>query len=731
MRSSFDTLYGVFAIRSYDSLDPTDMGFIKDYEKFNANIFALDRRLGAILASAFDDGVITESIFKLLQIFGSLIKRKLIAQELSDKMPHLIVMLNEEMDVAKAIFLKQQKRVKDTGRPQCDRNMPPISGQLRFSQELRDKIANSVRNFRELQHPISAGPGGEMVVKKYKDMVCLLTSYEEAVFKAWVQAADKKTMEGLSRPLLVRDTETQTVSVNFGRDTLAILNEVKYLNKDFPDREVPDKAKEIFRRFDDFRNYNNSLEQTVSLYNYLKKHTVAQEYALIEEEVADLDIHLNLAETGLNWNSEELAGTLENIRRRVSDLNTRVKKAQANITLIKAETQKWEGAPLICRKKPGALLELEGREEHREKRYTEIRQASTKIQDILEENNRLFKVAESGASQRWGEYLGYLDSMVEDGLLRAVAVSLGYLLDETDVKRDVAALFTARLELSEPDIIFRPSLDLKMSNNFFDVVTSLIEDIFNMAGLVPRIAKAGVGENYLSSAQDHLELKAMKSELVRRVNMVMEMANQRIMTYMKYSYLWTESRNDTMFYFLQWGRQLTPDELELFAEDPALVKKEPPTLKQFKEQIDKYEAIYDSVKEMEDSKRFQSWFLADITPFKMALLNGIKKWSYAFKKHLLEHVVDSLQDLSKFIVGADEGLIGTVVEGDYKGLIRVMEYLAMVKEKQAATDSMFDPLKNVIDLLRSYGVEIPQVSRSRSRSRSRRIYDIFRRAWCS
>jgi dynein heavy chain len=101
------------------------------------------------------------------------------------------------------------------------------------------------------------------------------------------------------------------------------------------------------------------------------------------------------------------------------------------------------------------------------------------------------------------------------------------------------------------------------------------------------------------------------------------------------------------------------------------VKKTPPGLKQFKEQIDRYEGIYDTVKEMEDSKRFQSWFLVDITPFKMALLNNIKKWSYAFKKHLLEHVVDSLEDLSAFIKGADDGLIGQVVEGDYMGLIKV------------------------------------------------------------
>ena len=109
------------------------------------------------------------------------------------------------------------------------------------------------------------------------------------------------------------------------------------------------------------------------------------------------------------------------------------------------------------------------------------------------------------------------------------------------------------------------------------------------------------------------------------------------------------------------------------------VKKEHPTLKQFKEQIDKYEGIHEQVafssnyyqdseggiyqvKEMEDSKTFQSWFLVDITPFKMALLNGIKKWSYAFKKHLTDDVVNSLSELNNFIDKADEGLMTQVAK---------------------------------------------------------------------
>jgi len=36
--------------------------------------------------------------------------------------------------------------------------------------------------------------------------------------------------------------------------------------------------------------------------------------------------------------------------------------------------------------------------------------------------------------------------------------------------------------------------------------------------------------------------------------------------------------------------------------------------------------------------------------------------------------------------------------------------LQMVKERQNATDAMFEPLTEIIDLLRNYGVSIPEES---------------------
>lgn len=51
----------------------------------------------------------------------------------------------------------------------------------------------------------------------------------------------------------------------------------------------------------------------------------------------------------------------------------------------------------------------------------------------------------------------------------------------------------------------------------------------------------------------------------------------------------------------------------------------------------------------QDLKVFDVWFRVDARPFKQALLNIVKRWSFLFKQYLIDHVTNSLKDLSEFI----------------------------------------------------------------------------------
>ena len=207
---------------------------------------------------------------------------------------------------------------------------------------------------------------------------------------------------------------------------------------------------------------------------------------------------------------------------------------------------------------------------------------------------------------------------------------------------------------------------------FFQVI-GYCSDIYHVCELIPRVASHKISpdeqNNYLQVITENKELKGMKDLLISRISEVLLKANKLKSGQMAYSYLWTDSRTEYMHNFLTYGRQLTQDEVDALEEDEKAVKKQYPSLEQFKEQIDFFENLHDELKGIETIKTFQSWFKVDLRPFRISLLNNIKRWSFAFKKHLIDHVVKSLGELNDFIERADEGLMTQVKENDYNGLI--------------------------------------------------------------
>ena len=50
--------------------------------------------------------------------------------------------------------------------------------------------------------------------------------------------------------------------------------------------------------------------------------------------------------------------------------------------------------------------------------------------------------------------------------------------------------------------------------------------------------------------------------LLSRVTDVMSKANKHKISFFEHAYLWTDSRTEFMHYFLTYGRQITPEEME-------------------------------------------------------------------------------------------------------------------------------------------------------------------------
>jgi dynein heavy chain len=134
------------------------------------------------------------------------------------------------------------------------------------------------------------------------------------------------------------------------------------------------------------------------------------------------------------------------------------------------------------------------------------------------------------------------------------------------------------------------------------------------------------------------ELSEMRQELMSRVESIMTKAAEYRNSFDRFGYLWVDDRKEFMRQFLLYNHVLTAEEIEAHAETG--VPENPPTLAQFKEQIDNYEKLYDEVETIQGGTILEFWFRIDSRPFRQALLNIIKRWSLMFKEHLIKHVTE-------------------------------------------------------------------------------------------
>ncbi|XP_071446269.1 dynein beta chain, ciliary-like [Hetaerina americana] len=316
-------------------------------------------------------------------------------------------------------------------------------------------------------------------------------------------------------------------------------------------------------------------------------------------------------------------------------------------------------------------------------------------------------VLDEEMAANWKSYVEFIDRIVSDGLLQAILCSFTYITEEMEPGH--YPLFEAQFLLIEPEVIFMPSMDLDDPKGFYSLIENIINDIVKASELIPRISQADTEKpHYLVDAENSLLATEIRVDILTRTSEVIREVVKFSTTFDNYAYLWFDDRQIFLQQFLVYGRQLTPDELDLVTYDAANIKESPPTLDQFRDQIDMFENLYLEVEKLSSSKVFHHWFQVDVGPFKQSLLNTVRKWGNMFKQHLVDHVTNSLTELAEFITAADENLLQPVSEGDYDTLVTIMNYLRQVKERVAASDDPFEPLRETINLLKFYDQELPE-----------------------
>ncbi|MEJ1273094.1 hypothetical protein NN561_003953 [Cricetulus griseus] len=639
----------------------------------------------------------------LFDIAGTLLERPLVAQDVSHKYLALIQMFNRDLDAVRLIYSQHIQEEAEHGFSPVHKNMPSMAGGIRWAQELRQRIKGPFSNFIHITHPCLQSAEGKRMVQKYEDLLSLLEKYERRLYEDWCQTVSEKSQYNLSLPLLYRDPNTKQLSVNFSPQLVSVLKEMSYLQPTEV-KLIPETAATMFSSREFYRQLVANLELMANWYNKIMKTLLEVEFPLVEEELQNIDLRLRAAEETLSWETEGIWDYAMQITNSIHDLEQRIQKTKDNVEEIQNIMKTWV-SPIFKRKdgKKECPLSLDDQQDHVEKYYGLIRESGLKIHTLVQENLVLF--AADPASSIWKTYVNYIDSMLLDGFFLAIECSLKYLLENTECKAGINPIFEAQLSLVPPELVFHPSLDPGVKGGLYDIVESLLSSIFVVPSLVPQLSPHSGSPHYQGDLEDMADLASLRSVVMERVQNMMALCCGYRNTFSQYSYLYVEDRKEILSQFLLYGHVLTPEEIEAHAEDG--IPESPPLLHHFKVQIDSYEKLYEEVVRLEPTKVFDGWMQVDVRPFKASLLNTIKKWSLMFKQHLVDYVTNSLADLDVFIKNTESGLLKKVEKGDFQGLVEIMGHLVTLKERQSSTDDMFEPLKQTIELLKSYEQELP------------------------
>jgi hypothetical protein len=147
---------------------------------------------------------------------GNLVERKTIKQDFEPKLYQLLELLESEMDTTKRIY-DEQKRVKEIyNEVLVHRNMPDVSGALKWCQELRYRISKPMDLFKKLvDSSISHSEQMERVTKKYLELNDLLEIFAREIYTDWCNHVGKLSDNNLEKNLIVRDANTKTIKTNF------------------------------------------------------------------------------------------------------------------------------------------------------------------------------------------------------------------------------------------------------------------------------------------------------------------------------------------------------------------------------------------------------------------------------------------------------------------------------------------------------------------------------------
>jgi dynein heavy chain len=716
----FNAAVDTFKAVDYDIMNVGEKQFDHDFFAFRQAVKDLDRRLGSLLAEAFDDLDTIDMRLKLFDNFEGLLERPIIQDQLEKKHKLLLKAYRQDLTTVERTFVDNKAKV-DSGLDDAPiyANLPPVAGAIYWTRSLRRRIQEPMQKIVVYNHALKSIPEEfREVDKTYENLIKLLEGYEQHRYTEWEHDVEF-AKEKLRLRLLRRQEKTGLLRVNFDPALTRLLREVRFFL--VFDIEVPQAAMEMFTRFDTYRKWVGQLEQIVQMYNSVLTELLPVEEPLLEERITKMDQVLSPGLTDLKWKSEDkIPEFIETTMRIVSDVSGVVDVIKANLKSISRILSEWCREPIIERKKGAKPMVMEDFDtKHKERvggRMMNMADGGKEIHKFIKDSSEALKV--SKVASTWKSYVDFVNNIVIEGFVSSIAVSLQYLCEILDpliiAKHEMLPFFDVKIELIGTEIVFDPPFSTTTPGvtSMRMTIDGWLKDFFATVTCMPRL-DMNCGD-YLSEIREHFQMQcllALVSELIDNTEFkCMEYRD----TFMQHSYLWMESIDKAFMKFLEkdakdlvvgfqeegYSFRAIMDRIKVEIGPPI------PALDVFDTQIAKYEEMKHELANMKTPVDIH-WLRINAQPVKIALVGYARQWEEKYSEFVKTFTEKRITALIDFIEKLKIGLgpPSPVDEPNNERLLYdTMKNVADVKLAQEAVKRLFMPIRDLCQLLKKHHI---------------------------
>jgi dynein heavy chain len=299
IENKYDDQLETFKQRTGKLLEFQKTQFDKDYVAFNLAISEIENELHKIINEEFKKVHWIDKKLKLLTKYEKILTKSNLQANLKSEKIEIYSNYKREIDSIQINF--------ESGRqsPKIQRNIPKISGKIKWAKHLFNRIYPYINNFKDIN--IKERQETEL---SYMTTNTLLYSYiilNEKFFEQFVESAKAK----LSAPLLVF-TENSEPRVNLDLYVLQLIREAKCMVR--MNCNIPETAKIILLQEEKFKNYYNELNFLVKEYKRILSRMGRNEADnYFKAHIKDLNLKLHPLKTTINWSSMNIDSNLTGV----------------------------------------------------------------------------------------------------------------------------------------------------------------------------------------------------------------------------------------------------------------------------------------------------------------------------------------------------------------------------------------------------------------------------------